>query len=683
MPVKQQDDNCWEIKNAVNLYKLTYNVEDTWDSEIKNRVYTMCGTNFEAGKNFVLNTCGIFGYFEGMKKNGFALSFKKPLNFYAATGLKPVSSSATNDIFHCSTADELYDSPIMFSLPDTASVRVGNADVLIAVYSPNKKASAKFLASHLVKLMMATKDYLGGKLPVDKYAFIYYMNGEQKKLGTTGAWEHSYSSFYSLEEEPEKEAIDNWVDISAHEFFHIVTPLTISSKEVKEFNFNETVLSKHLWLYEGSTEYYAHHTQVWAGLTTPEKFLSTLAQQLSYSRTNFNDSLSFTEMSKESAGKYADQYVNVYMKGSLISACIDLYLLKLSGGQYALKDLKHDLGVKYGKDNYFNDDELFDAIEKLTWPEIKNFLVTYVEGSKPIPYEQFFEMAGVKYLPKETFMEFTIGGIGMENDSLGRIIVHTENMNEVGRKLGYLENDELASINGEAVTASNKNALIDKFYATAKPGDKLTVTVRRKDASGKYEPVTLSAAAEKVAKIRWHQLKFDDNATAAQLKLRNTWLGNHTVEKKAKADSADVKEIDGIINALYTVISGPAGERDWNRFRSLFHKDAFMGAMTPKREFRKFSPEEYIQRNSPYFLKNAFNEKEIGRTVNQFGNIAQVFTAYEYTAGNTNPKKQRGINSVELVNEQGRWWIMSVSWEEETSSLPLPSKIIDNNKATK
>lgn len=253
LSVKQSGDNSWDIKRANKLYRITYNVEDTWDSDIPNKVYTMCGTNFEEGKNFVINTPGLFGYFDGMKKLSFDLSFTKPQGFYAATGLIPVSTTSTHDMFHCVSADELYDSPIMFSLPDTTTIHIGNADVLVAVYSPKKKATSKFIASHLERLLMATKDYLMGKLPVDKYAFIFYFNGEQKPLSSSGAWEHSYSSFYSVSEQPQEDAISFWVDISSHEFFHIVTPLTISSREVKEFNFNETVLSKHVWLYEGST----------------------------------------------------------------------------------------------------------------------------------------------------------------------------------------------------------------------------------------------------------------------------------------------------------------------------------------------------------------------------------------------------------------------------------------------
>ncbi len=531
LSVKQAGDNSWAVKNANKLYRITYKVEDTWDSDIPNKVYTMCGTSFEAGKNFVINTPGLFGYFDGMKKLSFELSFTKPNGFYAATGLKPLSTSSTRDVFQCKNADELYDSPIMFSLPDTATVHIANADVLVAVYSPHKMATAKFIIAHLEKLLMATKDYLMGKLPVDKYAFIYYFNGEQAPLSSAGAWEHSYSSFYSVPEQPQEDAINFWVDISSHEFFHIVTPLTISSKEVKEFNFNETVLSKHLWLYEGSTEYYAHHVQVWGGLITPAKFLETLTKKISNSRTVYKDDLSFTELSKGSADKYADQYNNVYEKGALICACLDLYLLKLSDNRYGFKDLKHDLGVKYGKDKYFLDDELFDEIEKLTYPEIRQFLLKHVQGSEPIPYEKYFGLAGIQYIPKEMSRDFSLGGMRITGDSLGRLmVVSTVSMDDFGKKMGYHDNDEIVGLNGETINLTNANKLIQKFFTTVKEGDAVTVVVKRQTAAGKTEQLTLSASAMKVEKPKLHQLKFEEHPTEEQLRLRNVWL--NTADQK-------------------------------------------------------------------------------------------------------------------------------------------------------
>lgn len=519
------DSNSWKIKNADKLYKLEYSVEDTWDTKIKHNVYEMGGTNFEEGKNFVINTFGLFGYFEGMKKNSFEIEFTKPANLFASTPLLPVSTSSTTDIFRCENADHLYDSPIMYCVPDTTTIKVGNSDILVSVYSPKKMVTSKYIAENLKSLLDAAKNYLGGKLPVNRYAFLYYFNSEQPSVQGQGALEHSYSSFYALPEGPEKNFISLLVDISSHEFFHIITPLNICSKEVREFNFNETILSRHLWLYEGSTEYDAHHTQVTQGLITPEVYLQRLSNKIISSKRNFNDTLPFTVMSLACADKYTDQFSNVYQKGALISACLDIYLNKLSGGNYGLNNLKHDLSVRYGATNYFKDEELFDEITRLTFPEIRSFFSTYVEGNTPLPYDMFFGWAGVKYIPKLETSVFSMGGfIANQNDKGVLIITNASRLNEFGKKMGYQLNDEIVSFNGEAVNPANFADLISKYNSTAKEGDNVTAQVRRKKANGETELASLTATAVKVNKIEEHKLELESAATPEQLKVRNAWL---------------------------------------------------------------------------------------------------------------------------------------------------------------
>ncbi|MBL0356707.1 MAG: PDZ domain-containing protein [Chitinophagaceae bacterium] len=514
------DSNSWQIKKANTLYRVEYTVEDTWDAAFKHGVYEMAGTNFEENKNFVLNTCGIFGYFEGMKKMPFELNFTKPAGFYGSSGLVPVNISATKDVFHCDNADHLYDSPIMFCIPDTTVLKVGVTDVLVSVYSPKKLITSKFVAQNLENLLNAAKNYLGGKLPVNKYAFLYYFNSEQPMVQGQGAWEHSYSSFYSLPELPQDRFISKVVDISSHEFFHIVTPLNICSKEVREFNFNTTILSKHLWLYEGSTEYDAHHTQVTQGLISSEEYLKRLSQEILVSRKYYNDTLSFTELSLGSADKHKEQYGNVYQKGALISACLDIYLEKLTEGNYGLHNLKHDLSLKYGPTNYFKDDELFDEITKLTLPEVRMFFAKYVEGNEALPYETFFGMAGVNYIPKREVTAFTIGGISIRPNEQGKAsVAGVAKMNEFGKKMGYKTGDVLLSINGEEVNAVNFPTLAAKFTATAKEGDTLSVKVKRNE-----EELMLAAPVVKITKTEEYVLEFDAAADAEQLKIRNAWL---------------------------------------------------------------------------------------------------------------------------------------------------------------
>src|SRR5207247_7457023 len=124
----------------------------------------------------------------------------------------------------------------------------------------------------------------------------------------------------------------------------------------------------------------------------------------------------------------------------------DLYLLQLSNAQYHLKDLKHDLGINYGKDKYFEDDSLFNVIEQLTYPEIREFFRMYVEGTKPLPYDKFFALAGVEYIPVEKYKDFTLGAVSLAPNTQGNLVIGTKNMNDLGKKLSYKDGDELIII---------------------------------------------------------------------------------------------------------------------------------------------------------------------------------------------------------------------------------------------
>lgn len=406
LPVERINDNQWKISKGKRLHMISYVVEDIFDTEKTHDIYPMAATNIEEGKNVVINAPGFFGYIEQQTKMPVQLTIEKPSNFYASTSSIPRAEATEKDVFKMKDIDELYDTPIMYGIADTASLKVGNCEVLVSVYSPNKMVQAKQIISWLSDLLYAAKGYLGGKLPANRYAFLYYFKDSNLKHsfqpGLAGALEHTTSSFYYLPELPVDRLKAFVVDVSSHEFFHIITPLTIASKEVKEFNYDKAVLSKHLWLYEGSTEYTAHHVQVKYGLNSAEEFLDKLSKKIVDSRTHYNDTLSFTELSKQAASTYADQYGNVYQKGALIAACLDIYLLHLSDGGYGFKNLTHDLGIRFGKDHYFDDEALFDEIEKLSYPEIKQFLIKYVQGTAPIPYEYYFGLAGIRYQPNET-----------------------------------------------------------------------------------------------------------------------------------------------------------------------------------------------------------------------------------------------------------------------------------------
>lgn len=147
------------------------------------------------------------------------------------------------------------------------------------------------------------------------------------------------------------------------------------------------------------------------------------------------------------------------------------------------------------------------------------------------------------------------------------------------------------------------------------------------------------------------------------------------------ASPADVATVDGIIAALYGVISGPAGQaRDWDRFRGLFAPGARLIPAAPRRDGSappSFSPDEYVQRTSDSFLKNGFFEAEIYRTIESFGTITHVFSTYEARRAPADEKPlARGINSIQLMRHADRWWIVTVLWDQERPDNAIPPKYL-------
>jgi hypothetical protein len=153
-----------------------------------------------------------------------------------------------------------------------------------------------------------------------------------------------------------------------------------------------------------------------------------------------------------------------------------------------------------------------------------------------------------------------------------------------------------------------------------------------------------------------------------------------------QAAPADVASMDALIASLYDVISGDAGQpRDWNRFRSLFWPGAVMipTGVDKQGAFRAHlqTPEDYVTRDAPYFAEHAFFERELARRTVRFGAIAHVFSTYESRDARGAAKPfERGINSIELLNDGKRWWITAIAWSGESPSNPLPAEYLRSDK---
>jgi len=339
-----------------------------------------------------------------------------------------------------------------------------------------------------------------------------------------GALEHHTSTVVVLPEQSTKERLaQSMIDVVAHEFFHIVTPLSVHSEDVHYFDYNTPTFSKHLWMYEGVTEYFAQHFQIKEGLVDANTFYGTVLGKINNSTNGrLDDSMSFTKMSENVLEEpYASNYFNVYEKGALIGMCIDILMREESNGNRSMLSLMKELSLKYGKDKPFEDENIIEEITALTYPAVGEFLKTHVEGTTPIDYNVFFNKVGLSVEEgqiKGNFIQANGQFVFGINGSAGNIFF-TDNAlnNSFWKEQGVQVNDVIKEINGTVLTPQNTNQVLTQVF-TWQAGQDIEVKLGRNGEDVLIKTTTTQPYT------KGKELKESPDATSEQLSLRNAWL---------------------------------------------------------------------------------------------------------------------------------------------------------------
>jgi predicted metalloprotease with PDZ domain len=527
------DTNTWEITNAQKLDKVTYLVNDTFDMEVSGGIggetpFSPAGTNIEP-TNYVLNLHGFVGYFDSLKNNQYKLDVVSPTNFKRTSALQEVGTKTSEDgstltsSYFAPRYFDITDNPMFYGNLDVKEFKVGDIKIVLSVYSPNKKHSAEKIKAVMEKMMQAQKAYLGSVNSTARYdIYLYLSDGTEKAPKGFGALEHHTSTVVVLPEAMPDEALaKSMIDVVSHEFFHIVTPLSVHSEDVHYFDYNQPTFSKHLWMYEGITEYFATLFQVNQGLVTEDEFYSKIMGKIK-TESSMNDSMSFTKMSENVLEEpYASQYYNVYQKGALIGMCIDILMREESNGDRGVLSLMKELSLKYGKNKPFEDDKLIEEITEMTYPSIGAFLNTHVVGGTPINYNEFFAKAGLMLNESKVKTNYiqNNGAIIVRPDQATQTIRFTEAVkdNSFWAENGAQPNDAIKEVDGIAVTKENANQVFTKMFMW-QPGNEVEVKLER-DGKEVVIKTTLTQSYTKGT-----SLKDNPNATQKQKELRKAWL---------------------------------------------------------------------------------------------------------------------------------------------------------------
>jgi predicted metalloprotease with PDZ domain len=229
--------------------------------------------------------------------------------------------------------------------------------------------------------------------------------------------------------------------------------------------------------------------------------------------------MSFTTMSANVLKQpYKDQYINVYQKGSLIGMCLDIIIREKSNGERGILDLMQKLSNEYGVSKPFNDNELFAKITALTYPEVGDFLATYVAGTTPIPYATYFAKVGVTQStvksPGNVFLKGQVPYITVNPQTKEIVVIPNIELNDFYTALGLKGGDIIMAINDKPYSLDNIYDMIGESQAW-KENDGITLKIKRDGAEQILRGKVKLPYEEKEA------LKAND---ATQKTLREAWL---------------------------------------------------------------------------------------------------------------------------------------------------------------
>ena len=518
--------NTFRIYQAQGLQEISYKVHDTFDTLVKeNKIFEPAGTDIQEGKHLLINGGGFIGFFQNEENQPFNVKLTYPDSMEAFSAYESVlindATKSKSRIYNFRNYHEWIDHPIMVCTPDTAEFFVNQTRVTIACFHEKGKKVAQETKSQIEKSLQAIGKFLS-KLPVDRYVFLIYLKDFEnemqvlRKRGSIfkkikllfrlqgmgfGALEHGTSSVYYLFDGGNQEFIYELQRVAIHEFLHIVTPLSLHTEPIGNFNYIKPIFSKHLWLYEGSTEYHAGIIQIQNKLLNFEQYFKEYVENKLMDARNFPiKKMSIAEMSENvMLPQYQKQYLHVYDLGALLCMALDIEIISLTEGKKTLKSVILELLEKYGKNQNAPENNLISEFVQLVHPDLQKFFDKHILGHEYPDFEQYLKKVGVIYEREK----YPLIPVVIQNGEIKKI----KNRDYQAFRLG--DKVTRQAIN-EACYNHQGNLLAD--------GQLTKVQVER---NGKLEWVEFKVKTQ----LGEYTFQKNPQATDKELKFRKIWIG--------------------------------------------------------------------------------------------------------------------------------------------------------------
>ena len=469
-----------------------------------------------------VNGAGVFMYVDGLKDLPVELEIRAPRGWRVATGLKKRGRAWT-----ASSYDVLIDCPIEIGTFTKRTFRVKGVPHHWVEHGPANHDPDRLLAD--VRRLVETEVKIMGHIPYEDYTFIVHNSPERG-----GGLEHMNST--SLQVPPTsyrpREKYDNFLELVAHEFWHLWNVKRIKPEMLGPFDYEKEVYTSLLWVMEGLTSYYDTIVPCRARLFAPEKYFKRMAERMqkyedkpgrlrqSLSASSFDTWIKLYQPNDNAI----NCQMSYYEKGELVGMCLDLEIRRRTSNRLSLDDVMRLVYEEWGRDGRgFPEGEFRRACERVAGGSLERFWADYVDGTAEIPWNRFLAVAGCRLQreprkPEEgeaPRRERPWFGLGTQRSG-AHLSVASVTEGSPAWKAGLSVKDDLVALDGARIVPEEWEKRVDEL----EPGDRVRLTLFR---NGFLRELPLVVGARENAAWVIRRL---DHPTEAQRRVYEGWLWN-------------------------------------------------------------------------------------------------------------------------------------------------------------
>lgn len=342
-----------------------------------------------------VNGAGVFMLADGMKDDPVELSIRAPRGWRTATALR-----SRRGRFLASGYDELADSPIEIGSFERRTFRVGGRRHELAIHGPGNHDPARLVAD--LKKIVEAERRIFRELPYERYVFILHHVPEGG-----GGLEHRASTAlqYPPYQYRPREKYENFLELAAHEFFHLWNVKRIRPEMLGPFDYEREVYTRLLWVMEGITSYYDTLVVTRAKLASADRYLKKTSERIrkfeekpgrrkqALSASSFDAWIGLYQPNENAP----NCQMSYYEKGELVGMCLDLELRQRTAGRKSLDDVMRLLWTEWGRrDRGFPEDEFRRTCERVAGGSLAAFWRDFVDGTAEIPWGRFLAHVGIE-----------------------------------------------------------------------------------------------------------------------------------------------------------------------------------------------------------------------------------------------------------------------------------------------